>query len=130
VRVIELKLQLEGPIRQTAALAQEGYRLIHDRDKVHPVSSLRLRRQRAPSLTGALPCLVFGLRAHTRVHHSISDAENAAGNTGVTKEAQGIRLVATFLVFTGACQRLLGKGLRLPERKMTARLQEVHGPFE
>src|SRR5262249_59362663 len=46
VHVIELKLQLEGPIRQTAALAQEGYRLIHDRDKVHPVSSLRLRRQR------------------------------------------------------------------------------------
>ena len=36
---IELKLQLEGPIRQTAPLAQEGNRLIHHRDKVHPVSS-------------------------------------------------------------------------------------------
>jgi hypothetical protein len=40
VRVIELKLQLEGPIRQAPPLAQEGNRLIHDRDKVHPVSSL------------------------------------------------------------------------------------------
>jgi hypothetical protein len=40
VRVIELKLQLEGTIRQAAPLAQEGDRLIHHRDKVHPVSSL------------------------------------------------------------------------------------------
>ena len=83
VRVIELKLQLEGPIRQTAALAQEGYRLIHDRDKVHSVSSPRLPRRRGASLTAPLPCLVLGLSADTRVHHSISDEENAAGNTGV-----------------------------------------------
>ena len=40
VRVIELKLPLERPIRQAAPLAQEGDHLIHDRDKVHPVSSL------------------------------------------------------------------------------------------
>jgi hypothetical protein len=40
VRVIELKLQLEGAIRQATPLAQEDNRLIHDRDKVHPVSSL------------------------------------------------------------------------------------------
>jgi hypothetical protein len=40
VRVIELQLQLEGPIRQAAPLAQEGNRLIHHRHKVHPVSSL------------------------------------------------------------------------------------------
>ena len=39
VRVIELKLQLEGAIRQAAALAQQGNRLIHHRDKVHPVPS-------------------------------------------------------------------------------------------
>ena len=37
---IKLKLQLEGAIRQAAALAQQGNRLIHYRDKVHPVSSL------------------------------------------------------------------------------------------
>jgi hypothetical protein len=36
----ELKLQLEGPIRQTAPLAQEDDCLIHHRDKVHAVSSL------------------------------------------------------------------------------------------
>ena len=38
--VIELELQLEGPIGQAAPLAQKGDRLIDDRDKVHPVSSL------------------------------------------------------------------------------------------
>ena len=31
----------------------------------------------------------------------------------VTEEAQGIRLVAAFLVFTGERQRLLGEGMRL-----------------
>jgi hypothetical protein len=31
----------------------------------------------------------------------------------VTEEAQGIRLVATFLVRTGERQRLLGEGVRL-----------------
>ena len=40
VRVIELKLQLEGPIRQAAPLAQQCDRLIHHRDKVHALSSL------------------------------------------------------------------------------------------
>ena len=40
VRGIELKLQLEGPIRQPAPLAQQRNRLIHHRDKVHPRSSL------------------------------------------------------------------------------------------
>jgi hypothetical protein len=44
MRVIELKLQLEGPIRQAAPLAQEGNRLIHHRDKVHRVSSLSRAR--------------------------------------------------------------------------------------
>ena len=39
VCVIELKLQLEGAIRQAAALAQQGNRLIHHGDKVHPMSS-------------------------------------------------------------------------------------------
>src|SRR5262249_49876180 len=75
VRVIELKLQLEGPIRQAAPLAQQRDHLIHHRDKVHPISPLRLRRQRAPSLTGALPCQVLGLHTYARVHHSISDRE-------------------------------------------------------
>jgi hypothetical protein len=37
---IELKLQLEGAIRQAAPLAQERDCLIHHRDKVHPLSSL------------------------------------------------------------------------------------------
>src|SRR5262249_44418192 len=40
VRGIELKLQLEGAIRQAAALAQQRDRLIHHRDKVHPIPSL------------------------------------------------------------------------------------------
>ena len=40
VRVVELKLQLEGPIGHAAPLAQQGDHLIHHRDKVHPVSSL------------------------------------------------------------------------------------------
>jgi hypothetical protein len=40
VGVIELKLQLEGTIRQATPLSQEGDRLIHHRDKVHRVSSL------------------------------------------------------------------------------------------
>ena len=51
VRVIELKLQLEGPIRQAAPLAQEGDRLIHHRDKVHPVSSLPGARPLCPCAT-------------------------------------------------------------------------------
>ena len=38
--VIQLKLSLEGPIGHAAPLAQQGDHLIHDRDKVHPVSSL------------------------------------------------------------------------------------------
>src|SRR5262249_42996752 len=37
---IELELELEGPIRQAASLTQQRNRLIHHRDKVHPVSSL------------------------------------------------------------------------------------------
>ena len=49
VRVIELKLQLEGAIGQAAPLAQEGDHLIHDRDKVHRVSSL--------SVAGACMCI-------------------------------------------------------------------------
>ena len=36
-----------------------------------------------------------------------------APRRNVTKEAQGIRLVATFVVLTGECQRLLGEALRL-----------------
>ena len=40
VRVIELKLPLEGPISQAAQLAQERNRFIHHRDKVYAVSSL------------------------------------------------------------------------------------------
>jgi hypothetical protein len=38
--VIELELSLEGPIGHTSPLAQKRNDLIHDRDKVHPVSSL------------------------------------------------------------------------------------------
>ena len=38
--VIELELPLEGAIGHAAPLAQQGDHLIHDRDKVHPVSSL------------------------------------------------------------------------------------------
>src|SRR5215510_5598726 len=51
LRVIQRKLELQGAIGHTAPLAHEGDHLIHDRNKVHPVSPLRLRRQRAPSLT-------------------------------------------------------------------------------
>src|SRR5215510_5602770 len=55
-----------------------------------------------------------------------------APRRNVTKEAQGIRLVATFVVLAGECQRLLGEGLRLrwatsqplrfPQRKTTEHL--------
>ena len=38
--VIQLKLPLEGPIGHAAPLAQQRDHLIHDRDKVHSVSSL------------------------------------------------------------------------------------------
>jgi hypothetical protein len=38
--IVELKLPLEGAIGEAAPLAQQGDRLIHYRDKVHPVSSL------------------------------------------------------------------------------------------
>jgi hypothetical protein len=38
--VVELKLPLERAIRQAAALAQQGNRLIYHRDKVHAISSL------------------------------------------------------------------------------------------
>ncbi len=62
-RVIELELPLEGAIGQAAPLAQQGDHLIHDRDKVHPVSSLP----------------VLCLRAHARLHHSIGDREDAGG---------------------------------------------------
>jgi hypothetical protein len=39
VRLVELKLELEGAVRQASPLAQEGNRLIHHGDKVHPISS-------------------------------------------------------------------------------------------
>jgi hypothetical protein len=38
--VIQLELALEGAIGHTAPLAQQGNHLIHERDKVHSVSSL------------------------------------------------------------------------------------------
>jgi hypothetical protein len=38
--VIQRELELQGAIGHTASLAQEGDHLIHDRDKVHTVSSL------------------------------------------------------------------------------------------
>ena len=41
-RIVELKLPLERAIGQAAALAQEGDHLIHNRDKVHLVSSCAL----------------------------------------------------------------------------------------
>jgi hypothetical protein len=37
---IQLELALQGAIGHTAPLAQQGKHLIHERDKVHPVSSL------------------------------------------------------------------------------------------
>jgi hypothetical protein len=37
---IQLELALQGAIGHTAPLAQQGKYLIHERDKVHPVSSL------------------------------------------------------------------------------------------
>ena len=39
-RVIELELPLERAIGQAAPLAQQGHHLIHDRDKIHPASSM------------------------------------------------------------------------------------------
>src|SRR5215510_10557350 len=66
--VIQRELELQSTIGHTAPLAQEGDHLIHDRDKVHLVSPLRLRRQRAPSLTGALPCLLLCPCAYARLH--------------------------------------------------------------
>ena len=41
--VIELEVQLEGTIGQTATLTQEGDHLIQNRDKVHPVSSREIK---------------------------------------------------------------------------------------
>ena len=40
LRVIQRELELQGAIGHAAPLAQEGDHLIHDRDKVHTVSSL------------------------------------------------------------------------------------------
>ena len=40
VRLVELELELERAIGQAAPLAQQRNRLIHHRDKVHPLSSL------------------------------------------------------------------------------------------
>jgi hypothetical protein len=51
VHVIELKLQLESPIRQAAPLAQKRNRLIHH--------------------------LMLSLSAHAQTHHSIGDRERA-----------------------------------------------------
>ena len=47
-RLIELELPLEGPIGQAAPLAQQDDHLIHDRDKVHPLSSLPGARPPCP----------------------------------------------------------------------------------
>ena len=38
--LVELELPLQGAVGHAAPLAQEGNRLIHHRDKVHPLSSL------------------------------------------------------------------------------------------
>jgi len=43
VCVVELILELEGPVCQAAPLAQEGDHLIQHRDKVHAVSSGSIR---------------------------------------------------------------------------------------
>ena len=40
LRVIQRELELEGAIGHAAPLAHEGDNLIHNRDKVHTVSSL------------------------------------------------------------------------------------------
>ena len=47
--LIELKLPLEGTIGHTAALAQQGDHLIHDRDKVHPVPPCDCVGRRPPA---------------------------------------------------------------------------------
>src|SRR5262252_9895920 len=68
LRVIQRELELESTISHAAPLAQEGDHLIHDRDEVHPVSSLRLRRQRgsgASSLTGARSPRLRRRRGHS-----------------------------------------------------------------
>jgi hypothetical protein len=64
---IKLKLPLQGAIGHAAPLAQQRQRLIDDRDKVHPVSSL----------------LGVWLRAHGRAHHTISDRESVERSAGV-----------------------------------------------
>ena len=66
---IQLKLQLEGPIRQPAALVQQRDRLIDHRDKVHCVSSLL-------STLPAFP---------VRLHDSIGDKRNVAESQGVRR---------------------------------------------
>jgi hypothetical protein len=44
---IQLELPLQGAIGYTAPLAQEGDHLIHERDKVHPLSPCLARVHKA-----------------------------------------------------------------------------------
>src|SRR4029453_979111 len=81
--IVQGELHFKCSIRHTAPLAQERNDLIYHRDKVHPVSPLRLRRQRAPSLTGALPWLRLCLCPQARLHHSIDDRASVAGTAEV-----------------------------------------------
>ena len=64
--VIQGELDLQGPIGHASPLTQQGDRLLHDRDKVHHVSSLPGARP---------PCLCA-------LHHSIGDGENVGGSPG------------------------------------------------
>jgi hypothetical protein len=47
------------------SMTTQGHHLLQDRDKVHPI------------------CLVFSLRLHTYLHHSIDDRERAERSPGV-----------------------------------------------
>ena len=70
----------------------------------------------------------------------VLDLRGIAPRRNVAEEAQGIRLVAAFLVLTGKRQRTLGEGvrllqaagqhLRLPQGEMTERLIVYSFPLQ
>ena len=67
------------------------------------------------------------------VGFSLSALRRIAPRRNLAEEAQGIRLIAPFLVLTGECQRALGEGvgllqaarqqMRFPQGETTVRLQ-------
>ena len=88
------------------------------------------------AMSGRMPSSSARARAWLVVGFGLLRSQGIAPRRNLAEEAQGIRLVAPFLVLTGERQRTLGEGvrllqaasqqLRLPQGETTERLNDDH----